>query len=357
MRKALIIAAMAFCACAAVAVPKIAVLTPTMDKSVDPDIGSAIVDKILEQLLRSRKFNIVDRSSRDVVWEERNFQLSSGEIDQKEIKNIGKGLGADYVVVVKVKKVGTLFSMSVTMIDVETLEVVATATAESKASVENLLELAAKCGAQIVEEDYESGGIADKFVEDEEEEAEDVAVKGGSGSQDADYYQLKNDVRSMLRQKVYMKSAGQARIAQKAGALDLRDRHSLYDEFSKGTALSVVGMFLNMVPFVKVGSFLQGDVSGALNLGVWEAISFIVMMVAASDEVDSLDLFTIGTLSYTFFYVFSWFQPYIYQAGHNKNLSKSLNVVALGPSPRPEVRMAEGGGKAGIRATLVSFRY
>ncbi len=155
MRRIIASFALSICALSAGALPKVAVLNPTLAKGIDEEVGSFIVDKILSQLIASRTFNILDRSSRDVIWKERNFQLTSGEVDSKQIKEIGKGLGADFIVVVKVVHIGTLFAMSAQMINVESLEVVSVASAEAPDKPENLVALATACGEQLA-----SGGRA-----------------------------------------------------------------------------------------------------------------------------------------------------------------------------------------------------
>jgi hypothetical protein len=149
MKKALIASLLALIAFSAMALPKVAVLNPTLAKGIDEEVGAFIVDKILSQLIASRTFNILDRASRDVIWQERNFQLTSGEIESKQIKEIGKGLGADFIVVVKVIHIGTLYAMSAQMINVESLEVVSVASAEAPDKLENLVSLASECGAQL----------------------------------------------------------------------------------------------------------------------------------------------------------------------------------------------------------------
>jgi hypothetical protein len=149
MKRALIATVLALIAFSAAALPKVAVLNPTLAKGIDEGTGSFIVDKILSQLIASRTFNILDRASRDVIWQERNFQLTSGEIESKQIKEIGKGLGADFIVVVKIIHIGTLYAMSAQMINVESLEVVSVASAEAPDKLENLVSLASECGAQL----------------------------------------------------------------------------------------------------------------------------------------------------------------------------------------------------------------
>jgi len=175
MRRTLASLILALCALSAAALPKVAVLNPTLAKGVDEEVGSFIVDKILSQLIASRTFNILDRASRDVIWKERNFQLTSGEVDSKQIKEIGKGLGADFVVVVKVVHIGSLYAMSAQMITVESLEVVSVASAEAPDKPENLVALATDCGGQLA-----AGGRAPA---PSDAAAAKVGKKGKAGSE------------------------------------------------------------------------------------------------------------------------------------------------------------------------------
>lgn len=149
MRKTLAALFLSLVASLAVAVPKVAVLNPTLDKGIDEKVGLIIVDKILEELLNSNGFDILDRASRDVIWQERNFQLSSGEVDTAQIKEIGKGLGADYIVTVKLVRIGKVLAMSAQLIDVQTLEVIKAASAEASDDLENTIALATQCGSKL----------------------------------------------------------------------------------------------------------------------------------------------------------------------------------------------------------------
>jgi TolB-like protein len=149
MRKTVVLLLLLSLASLVAGAPKVAVLNPTLDKDIDEKVGQIIVDKILEELLKSKNFNILDRASRDVIWQERNFQITSGEIDSAQIKEIGKGLGADYIVTVKLVRVGSLYAMTAQLIDVQTLEVINAASDEAPGELENAIALASSCGAQL----------------------------------------------------------------------------------------------------------------------------------------------------------------------------------------------------------------
>jgi hypothetical protein len=354
MRKALLSALMSVFACAAFALPKVAILNPTLDKTMSADIGSAIVDKVQEVLLKSKKYSIVDRNSRDAVWEERNFQLSSGEIDQSQIKSIGQGLGADFVVVVKVKKVGSLYAMSTSMIDVETLEVVGQASAEAKEPIENVLKLSTKCGAALAEMEYEEGG------------SDEEPVTLVSKQNLAEISQSQADVRRLLEEKSFLTPDGQQKIIAKLGGITAVDRYNMFDNYKKDTPGAVIGMVLNAVLFIPVGSIVQGDLGGFF--GILGADAGAALMVVGAVAVMEMEDYETGavlvlgaTLLFTAAYVYGYIAPFVYVADYNKKLARALNVTASIVPKDLGVRLAAapgGGGRISrIEATLVSLNY
>jgi hypothetical protein len=355
MRKVAVAILMAICACAAFALPKIAVLAPTLDKSIDVEISSSIVDKVQEVLLKSKKYSIVDRSSRDVIWEERNFQLSSGEIDQSEIKSIGQGLGADFVVVVKVKKVGSLYAMSASVVNVESLEVIGQASAEAKEPIENVLKLASKCGAALADVEYEESG-------EDGEPVTFVSKKDIEGSS-----QAQAEIRGLLDDKAFLNKAGQSRIAAKLGGIAAVDRYNLFENYKKDTSKAVIAMIVNAAVFVPFGSLFQGDIGGFFGILGMETLG-VAMIVIGIAELDYTDyessvgalLMTGGVLTIAGTYIYGYVAPYLYNNSYNLKLARALNVTASIVPKDIGVRIvaAPGGNKTPkISATLVSFRY
>jgi hypothetical protein len=357
MRKVAIVLSMAVCAFVAFALPKIAVLTPTLDKSINAEISSSIVDKVQEVLLKSKKYSIVDRSSRDVIWEERNFQLSSGEIDQKEIKSIGQGLGADFVVVIKVKKVGSLYAMSTSVVNVESLEVIGQASAEAKEPIENVLKLASKCGAALADVEYEESG-------EDGEPVTFVSKKDIEGSS-----QAQAEVRGLLEDKAFLNKAGQSRIASRIGGMAAVDRYNLFENYKKDTSKAVIAMVVNAAVFLPLGSLFQGDVGGFFGIlgidfiGVGMLVGGGIIMADSYDDAEYTGgalLLTGGFLTFMGAYVYGYVAPYLYNASYNAKLARALNVTASAVPQDIGVRIvaAPGGNKTPkISATLVSFRY
>lgn len=350
MRKALSLLAVSLCAGALSALSKVAVLNPVMDEGIDRGLASPVADKVLEELLGSRRFSVVDRASRELVWEERNFQLSSGEIDRGEIRTIGQGLGADLVVVVKVKRVGSLYSVSTTMIDVETLEIAAQASMEAEAMVENLLGLASSCGRRIAAE----GGAA-RAKTGVIPSAED----GDMGRYGAEHYGAKEEARALLKKKAFLELGGQRRILSLVGGFERSERLDLYHEYKKPLSTAFLG-FLNLLPLVKAGSFVQGDVWGGLAYGLLEAGCLILYLSLGSDgEISQADtpLFTAAYFGMPIIWACSWFQPLFYALSYNKSMSRSLGVAAgtFPPADADAARVALA--NPGLRLTLASYRY
>jgi hypothetical protein len=305
-----------------------------------------VVDKILEELLRSRKFSILDRASRDIIWQERNFQITSGEIKQSEIKEVGKGLGADYVVIVKVTRVGTLLSMSTTMVNVETLEVIAQSSSEAKDSVENLLKLASYCGEQMA---FSFDGTA---APPKTAVAEEPAIEDSIGQ--AEITAIKTDARVMLKKKLFMSASGQKAIAAKVGALPLSDKQGLYQEFKKESAGAFLGLVGNLLPIVKLGSLIQGDMGGFFLYGGLESLG--ILLVSASLDLDDENLLETGATVFVVSYLVSLFQPFFYVNSWNKNLAKSLSVRAVLGERENGLRLAAR-ESPGLLLGRVSYRY
>ncbi len=323
------------------AVPRIAVLNPAMDDGLGNNLAGPITDKILEQLLKSRKFNILDRASRDLIWEERNFQLSSGEIRQSEIKAVGEGLGADFVVVVKVTRIGSLYSLSATMINVETLEIVAQSSAEADEPVENLLGLASYCGEEIA---ASYGGEPLK-----------PAAERRALSEREESIAARTEIRAMLQKRMFLKKDGQAAISAKVGALIELDRTGLYHEFKKDRIGGLLG-WVNVFPFA-LGSLFQGDFTGFMLWGGCQAIGAVAIIGSASSDSD--EAIPAGAVLYAVGWIASWFRPGDYVRVWNKKLAKSLNVITVeGNGERVDVAFLPGGFRpSGVRIASIGFSY
>ncbi len=136
------------------AVPRVAVLDALIPEDMDSAVVVPITDKIMEELVNSGKFIVLDRSFVTQVLSEKEFQISSGLVKTDEIKKVGQYLGADFVVVARASKIGEIYFLSARMIDVKSGAVVSQTSMEKPGKIDVLLEIARAVGVKIAGGEY-----------------------------------------------------------------------------------------------------------------------------------------------------------------------------------------------------------
>ncbi len=101
------------------ALPKVAVLNAVIGEGVDSSVMNPVTDKVVEQLVASKQYLVLDRENVDSILKEREFQYS-GLVSDEEVSKAGKYLGAEYVVVIRVEKKDDTYFVSFRMMEVET---------------------------------------------------------------------------------------------------------------------------------------------------------------------------------------------------------------------------------------------
>lgn len=141
-------ALLAAAACAAVSLwaqPKVAVLDAVVPNNIDQSVVIPVTEKVIERLVVSGRYTVLDRANVDKVLREREFQLS-GLVSDAEITEAGKYLGADFVVVAKVQRVADTYFISGKMIAVKTGIIANQSSAESEGKLSVLIKLAERVG-------------------------------------------------------------------------------------------------------------------------------------------------------------------------------------------------------------------
>lgn len=138
--------------------PHLAVLDAFIPKGLDPWISAPVTDKIIEELVNSGKFVVLDRANVAQVLKEKEFQISSDMVKVEEIREAGQYLGADFVVVARVSRVGSTYFMSARMIHVESGTISVQTSDEKKGSVDVLLSIAKAVGTKL------AGGIIEQVA-------------------------------------------------------------------------------------------------------------------------------------------------------------------------------------------------
>jgi hypothetical protein len=130
--------------------PQVAVLKTILAAGIDPTTEPPLTAKIEEALVLSGRFQVLDRVSVDQVLKEKEFQVSSGLVSNDEMQRVGNYLGADFVVVAYVSRVGQTYSCSAKMIDVATGQILAQASEEGQGKIDVLLDLANEVAGKLV---------------------------------------------------------------------------------------------------------------------------------------------------------------------------------------------------------------
>ncbi|MDL2254848.1 CsgG/HfaB family protein [Bacteroidales bacterium OttesenSCG-928-J16] len=99
---------------------KVAVFDPV--GTVDEGIKIIVREEISSVIVTSDGYTVLERSLIDKVLEENRFQMS-GMVDDSQVGEIGKKMGANYVCVSSISSIGTNFYISCKLIDVNTARV------------------------------------------------------------------------------------------------------------------------------------------------------------------------------------------------------------------------------------------
>jgi hypothetical protein len=277
-----------------------------------------VTDKIIEALVSSGKYTVLDRANTAQVLVEKEFQLSSGIVSNEEIRLAGEYLGADFVVLANVSRIGSTYVISAKMIDVITGEIVAQASREKQGKIDVLLEVARTVGAQISGQEVVAAEAPAEAEETRTETAQPVA--GGSSAAVAQLQEL-------IRRRTHMKRGGDMQMLQLVEQLTEQQKMMLYTSNRKDNA--VVGLLLNLL-VTSLGSWVQGDVTGAIvELSV--AIAGAVTLSAGIDY-DYWGYAYLTGAGYAGLalllanVVYMCIRPFQFERQWNQNLAKILNV-------------------------------
>ena len=112
-------------------------------------IQRAVTDIVIEKILEAGTYRILDRSSVDEVLSEISFQVS-GLVRDAEVRRAGEYLGADFVCVIRVgHPFDDVYSISASIINVESGEVVAQTSQNQQGNISILFEISDIIGTRL----------------------------------------------------------------------------------------------------------------------------------------------------------------------------------------------------------------
>lgn len=250
MKRILIIALASAIAAVAWAQPKIAVLDATIPKNMDPSVIIPVTDKITESFVGSGRYTVLDRDNVDSILKEREFQLSDMVSDQ-DAATAGKYLGADFVVVIKVQKLGDTYYVSGKTITVKSGVIAKQGSAQGEGKIAALIDLAQEVGEKLSGND-ELGTAAPKKAK--------AAAQAENST----------------------KNAGEKPLQVAGGS-------------RKSAGLPVL---LNIIPGLGVGSFVEGDTLGGLLILGGGALAWTLVIGGAIASTDAVALNPNATTGY-----------------------------------------------------------
>ena len=101
--------------------PGVAVLDIATDNN--DEIGIFATEELIIQLVRTRRFRVVDRDSIETILREHNFQLSGAVSDETAV-SIGRFIGASVIITGLIRERNEQIDFSLKILDVETAEII-----------------------------------------------------------------------------------------------------------------------------------------------------------------------------------------------------------------------------------------
>ena len=152
--------------------PQLAVLEAILAAGLDPTVGPLVTSKIEEEFVNSGKYRVLDRANVGQILQEKEFQLSSGIVRNEEVRQAGEYLGADFVVVANVSRVGQTYVIAAKMIDVVSGEIAAQTSYERQGRIDVLLDIARIVGGRLAGTELVLIAVEEPEVEEEPAEEE-----------------------------------------------------------------------------------------------------------------------------------------------------------------------------------------
>ena len=134
---------------------KVAVLDATIGNGVEENASAIVADTINEQFVKSDGYIAIDRAYISKIQAEKKFQLS-GEVNSDDVKELGAIFGAQFICIANVSKLGSTYTVSARMIDVETAQVVSQESAKQKGEIDVLFDIAEVVGNKLVGKKYDA---------------------------------------------------------------------------------------------------------------------------------------------------------------------------------------------------------
>lgn len=103
--------------------PLAVAIMPIDSKGSDAELSSMIMDKLITNLVKKRRFKVIEREFLEKIINEQSLGMT-GIVDEETAINAGKVIGAEAIIMGKQNEVGGDMHISIRVIDVETSETI-----------------------------------------------------------------------------------------------------------------------------------------------------------------------------------------------------------------------------------------
>lgn len=137
---AILCSLLSFCTPALAQTLKTAVVPLKAQGEVNPALSNALSDRIRAQLLQNSSFKVMERSQMDAILKEQGFQSSIYACqDENCALDLGRLFSVKHLVMGTVSKIGSLYALSLRMVDTESGEIISEKYFDCYCSDEELL--------------------------------------------------------------------------------------------------------------------------------------------------------------------------------------------------------------------------
>ena len=121
--------------------------------SIEKSNAIALTERLRSEIIQLNQFVVLERSAIQTILDEQKFQ-SSGIVDNNSAAEIGKVIGAKYVLIGTVSKIGKTYSVDSRLINVETATSIRGADFTHKGEIDGLIEGMKSIAYQISDFSY-----------------------------------------------------------------------------------------------------------------------------------------------------------------------------------------------------------
>jgi TolB-like protein len=125
--------------------PKVAVLDIIAQKGIDSSVVVPVTESIMEEVVGTRAYVVLDRAYIEQVLKEQEFDVSV-MVSDTQVAKAGQYVGADYVVTGKVQLLGSAYFLVAKMIEVRTGVIVSQSSTQGAGELTALLDMAHSIG-------------------------------------------------------------------------------------------------------------------------------------------------------------------------------------------------------------------